>query len=261
MKRYNYRLLAAGNMVALLITVLINYLSNTGIFNDTSIASISDRYKNLLTPAGYAFSIWGLIYVGLFAFVIYQAWLFAKPDRAPQEKAAMQIGTWFIFSCIANCLWVLAWVYQYTGLSILIMIILLYALSNIIRNTNMERYTATFRETALVWWPFSLYAGWISLALVVNIAAYLTKIGWNGLGLSDQFWAIALICIIGLLNLLMIWKRNMREFATVGIWGLVAIAIANWYTEKFIVITSLVVSGILLIGNSLHARKNFKGFL
>jgi len=261
MKRSTYKLLVAGNMLALLITVLINYFSNTEIFNGATIASISDRYKNLLTPAGYAFSIWGLIYIGLFAFVIYQAWLFARPDRAPQEKAAIQVGVWFFLSCIANCLWVLAWVYEYMGLSILIMIGLLYTLINIIRNTNMERYTATFRETLLVWWPFSLYAGWVSLALAVNIAAYLTKIGWHGLGLSDRFWAITLICIIGLLNLLMIWTRNMREFATVGIWGLVAIAVANWSTEKFVVITSLAVASVLLISNIVHARKNFKGFL
>ncbi|MFC6101657.1 hypothetical protein [Olivibacter domesticus] len=261
MKRSAYKLLAAGNMVALLITFLINYLSNTGVFNGTTIANISNRYKNLLTPADYAFSIWGLIYIGLFAFVIYQAWLFARPDRAPQEKAAMQVGIWFILSCIANCLWVLAWVYGYMGLSILIMVALLYALINIISNTNMERYTATLRETLLVWWPFSLYAGWISLALAVNIATYLTKSDWDGFGLSDRFWAMTLICIIGILNLLMIWKRNMREFATVGIWGLVAIAVANWSTEKFVVIFSLVVASFLLINNIIHARKNFKGFL
>jgi len=59
------------NGVALVITVIINYLSNTGIFNGETMATVSAKYQNLFTPAGYAFSIWGLIYLGLFGFVIY----------------------------------------------------------------------------------------------------------------------------------------------------------------------------------------------
>ena len=63
--------LPIANAIALIITVIINYLSNTGIFNGNTMGSVSAEYHNIFTPAGYAFSIWGLIYLGLFGFVIY----------------------------------------------------------------------------------------------------------------------------------------------------------------------------------------------
>jgi hypothetical protein len=68
--------LQIANILALIITLIINYLSNTGIFNGNTMATVSARYQNFFTPAGYAFSIWGVIYLGLAAFVIYQSWGF-----------------------------------------------------------------------------------------------------------------------------------------------------------------------------------------
>ena len=67
------RILQIANGFFLIITVIINYLSNTGVFNNNTMASVSVRYQNLFTPAAYAFSIWGLIYLGVFGFIIYQA--------------------------------------------------------------------------------------------------------------------------------------------------------------------------------------------
>ncbi|MGZ8551175.1 MAG: hypothetical protein ACXWV2_10960, partial [Chitinophagaceae bacterium] len=95
------KVLQIANGVALVATIIINYLSNTGIFNGNTMAVVSARLQNLFTPAGYAFSIWGLIYLGLFAFVIYQGRsLFTK---TADDRIVLKIGWWFVVSCLSNC--------------------------------------------------------------------------------------------------------------------------------------------------------------
>ena len=64
--------LQIANGVALVFTIVMNYLSNTGIFNGNTMQTVSDNYRNFFTPAGYAFSIWGVIYLGLLGFVFYR---------------------------------------------------------------------------------------------------------------------------------------------------------------------------------------------
>lgn len=253
--------LAIANIIALIITIVINYLSNTGIFNESTMASVSEKYENLFTPAGYAFSIWGLIYLGLLGFIFYQSKVFIKngslenDEVYEEEETVYQIGWLFVASCVANCFWVLTWLYDYTGISVLVMVLLLLFLFRIIINTGMELQDASFKKIALVWWPFSIYTGWITVALIANVAAYLTKLGWEGFT-SEVTWTIAMICLAGAINLFMTWTRNMREYALAGAWGIFAIAVANWNGNQNIVLTAVVISILLLISSGLHAYKN-----
>ncbi len=246
--------LQVANGIALLATIIINYLSNTGVLNGNTMKTISDKYHNYFTPAGYAFSIWGLIYIGLLAFVIFTGrGLFKK---AEDEWPVLEIGWWFVISCAANSFWVLAWLYDYTGVSVILMVVLLFSLIKIILKTQMELDDLPLKKIAFVWWPFCFYSGWISVALIADVAAYLTKIKWNGFGISAIAWTIIMILIAGILNVFMTWNRNMREFALVGVWGLVAVAVANWNGQKPIVYSALIVAAILLISLSAHAYKN-----
>lgn len=250
------KLLQIANGVALIGTIIVNYLSNTGIFNGNTMSSVSARYQNLFTPAGYAFSIWGLIYFGLLAFVIYQGLsLFKKTDYT---GIVLKIGWWFVLSCVCNCFWVLAWLYDYTGLTVLIMLLLLLSLIRIIVNLNMKRGKVQLKESAFAWWPFAIYSGWIAVALIANIAAYLTKIQWNAWGISETSWGIITICIAGAINLFVTWTRNMSEFALVGVWALVAIAVANRYVSQPVVETALTVSVILFMSSAIHIFKTRK---
>lgn len=248
------RTLQILNILAFIVMVVFNYLSNTGMINGETMASISGKYENLFTPAGYAFSIWGLIYLSLFGFVIYQARdLFTKYSSNP---VTLQVGWWFIISCTANVLWIFAWLNEAILLSVLLMILLLFSLIKIILNTRMELDDEPLPIIGFVWWPFSFYSGWIAVALIANIAAYLTSINWNGFGISEVSWTIIMILIAGVVNLVITWTRNMREFALVGVWALVAIAIANWNDQPSVVITSLAVAAILLVSSSIHGYQN-----
>lgn len=248
------RTLQIANIVSLTATIVINYLSNTGVFNDNTMASVSARYQNYFTPSGYAFSIWGLIYLLLAAFVIYQARGISGKREVP--AVVEKVGWLFVISCAANSAWVLTWLYDLTGLSVLIMITLLTSLWLIIVRTRMEMDIIPLKKIALTWWPFAIYFGWISVALIANMAAWFTKIGWNGFGLSPVAWTVIMICVAGLLYLGLTWTRNLRESAMVGVWALVAVAVANWGTTPAVVNAALFVSAVLLISNGVHAYRN-----
>ena len=243
-----------ANFLALVITLVINYLSNTGIFNGNTMETVSDAYANHFTPAGYAFSIWGLIYLGLFGFVIYTGRsLFSKAEEVPELQ---QVGWWFVASCVANTLWVLAWLYDYTGLSVLLMLALLGCLLKIIINTRMELDYHPFKKYLFIFWPFAIYAGWVSIALVANIAAWLTKLGWSGWGLSEVTWTIIMICIAGLINIFMVLRRNLREYALTGMWGLGAVAAASEYQAiTYSCFGVMLVILVFVIFNALKYRK------
>lgn len=243
-----------GNVIAFLAVLIFNYTANTGLINGQTVGGISSQYETLFTPAGYAFSIWGLIYLMLAGFVIYQARGLFK--QVNDDDFVLQIGWWFIISSIANSLWIIAWIHDNIGLSVILIVILLVSLIKIVLNTNMERWDAPFPKILLLWWPFCLYSGWISVAVIANISVYLTKVGWNGWGISDGNWAIILIITAGIINLFMVITRNMREFTLVGIWGLTAVAVANWGIHQPSVITAFIVSAILFIAVSIHGYQN-----
>lgn len=253
------KILQIANGIALVATLVINYLSNTGVFNGNTMKTVSDKYHNYFTPAGYAFSIWGVIYLGLLGFVFYTGRsLFKKnQDQANLDTdIVLKIGWWFVISCVGNSLWIIAWLYGYLGISVLLMILVLSALLKIILNTRMELDAHPFKKYLLIYWPFAMYAGWITVALIANIAAWLTFINWDGWGIAPTTWAIIVIIVAGLINLFMIWKRNLREYALVGIWGLLAVAYANWDNEQSIAYSSIIVSAILLVNIAIHGFKN-----
>lgn len=248
------RTLQISNIVALIVTIFMNYLSNTGIFNDSTMATVSAQYQNPFTPAGYAFSIWGLIYIGLTSFVIYQSKGLSKPSEL--RPIVGRIGWMFVLSCIANCLWILAWLYDYTGLSVIVMILLLSSLCAIMLRTRMELDLIPLKQIVFEWWPFAMYLGWICVALIANAAAYLTKIQWSGFGLSDVTWTIIMVLAAVIVNLLLTWIRNLRESAVVGAWALVAVAVANHQENEMIYYTAIASAVILLISCGIHGFQN-----
>lgn len=248
------KVLQIGNILFFLLVLFVNYISNTGAINGETMASVSAKYSNLFTPAGYAFSIWGVIYLFLLGFVAYQSQgLFGNKEPRP---VVQQIGWWFIISCIANITWIFAWLNEALAISILIMILLLVSLIAIILRTRMELDDEPLSVIALLWWPFSFYSGWISVALIANIAAYLTSIGWDGFGISQVTWTLIMIFVAAVVNLVITWRRNMREFALVGAWALIAIAVANGDLNQTIGVTAVLIALILLTSSGIHGFKN-----
>ncbi|GAA4202915.1 hypothetical protein GCM10022289_18410 [Pedobacter jeongneungensis] len=247
--------LPIANATALILTIGINYFSNAGELNGNTMKVISDRYASYFTPAGFAFSIWGLIYLGLLGFVCYSI---INRKEAKIIAIVSKISWWFVLSCLANSFWVIAWLNDYLGLSVVIMVILLISLLAIITGTRMELDAHPLKEYLLIYWPFAIYAGWVTVALIANVSAYLTKIGWDGWGIREDYWAVAMIGVAGLVNVVMVLTRNLREFATVGIWALFAISVANQHQpdQKLIVYACYIVMLILLVFIIRNGLKN-----
>ncbi|WP_396632416.1 tryptophan-rich sensory protein [Maribacter sp. R86514] len=248
--------LSVLNLVSVILVILVNYISQAFSLNDTTIGEMSAKYANLFTPAGYAFAIWGVIFLSLLAYGIFQvkrAFFSDKPSDFIE-----QTGYWFVLANVLNCCWVIAFMYNYTGLSVIIMLGILLSLIKIILNTNMERWDAPIEVLAFVWWPICFYSGWISVATIANISAYLSKLDWNGGILSEQAWTINMIVAAIIINLLMIWKRNMREFALVGVWALAAIFVRHNGSNIYIAYSAMAGAIILFITIAAHGIKNHK---
>lgn len=242
--------LQISNILAFIVMVALNYIANTGFINGETMASVSAEYDNLFTPAGYAFSIWGLIYLGLGAFVIFQA------ISVRGKKLVPKIGWWFVISCLLNMSWIFAWLFHYIDTSVIIMSLLLLSLMIIVFRTRMELDDEPLPVIAFFWWPFSFYSGWISVALIANTAAYLTSINWDGYGISEVYWTLIMVIIAAVINLLITWTRNMREFALVGAWGLIAVGMANQADHSIIYYTALAAAAVILISSGIHGYSN-----
>lgn len=248
--------LQVSNALFFVLTLLINYASNTGVFNNTTIGEISRDYTSLFTPAGYAFAIWGLIYLLLLLFIVYQARSLFLKDI--EDAFVLKVGWWFVISCIANCAWVISWLYGYTGLSILFIFTMLISLIQIVLRNRMELWDAPIGTIVFLWWPFVIYSGWVTVASIANVSAYLVKIGWDGFGISSVTWTLIMILIATSINLLVTWRRNMREFALVGAWALIAIAYSNCEVQPLIAQVGTGAAIVLVLSSGWHGLKNYK---
>lgn len=239
------------NGIAFVSVVFINYLSNTGVMNGKTIGSLSDTIRSLFTPAGYAFSIWGLIYLFLLGYVIYQGRsLFLKVKN---DDFVERIGFWFFISCIANSAWVFAWIYEYTAISCICIFLLLFSILKIILNNKMQLEDVRSSRLLFVNLPFVIYGGWVTVASVANVSSYLVKIDWTGFGISPETWTIIMIFIATFINLIIVFKRKMYAFALVGAWALAAIGVANQENYNNIAIIAFV-SAVLLIFATIYKK-------
>jgi hypothetical protein len=213
------------NLLSVILVIIVNYFSQTLQLNNNTIGSLSQEYRNLFTPEGYAFSIWGIIFLALLAYSGYQVYVafFSNLD----DDFIINTGPWFAIANFANAGWVVVWLYEFTGLSVIFMFIILFSLIMVILKTRMELWDAPLSTIAFTWWPICLYAGWITVATIANVASYLAKIGWDGWFFTERQWTIVMIVIAVVINLLIIYRRNMREFAAVGIWALIAIYVRH----------------------------------
>lgn len=241
------------NGIAFGSTVFVNYLSNTGILDGKTIGSVSDNIQSLFTPAGYAFSIWGFIYLLLLGFAIYQGrGLFIKVNT---DDFVEKIGIWFIVSCIANCIWVFCWIYEYTGWSCVFIFLLLLSLLKIVVNLNLNRTKVNTTKFLWLQLPFIIYSGWVTVASVANVSSYLVKNNWSGFGISDVIWTIIMIVIATSINIFILFHRKMYGFALVGAWALAAIGVAN-KTNYSIVANVAFAAAVVLVMATLF--KKFK---
>lgn len=249
-------LLRFGNIIAFVVTLAINGLAGTTALNGRTTAQVSDLYSNPFTPAGYVFAIWGIIYVLLAVFVIYQAT--PKQKKNPFQK---QINALFILSSIFNVAWLFLWQYDHITVSVVLMFALLATLSAIYLRLGIGKSKAPLAEKLCVHLPFSVYLGWITVASIANVAAALVSVGWDGFGLSAETWAIVAIIIALIVTLAVIVARRDVAYSLVVVWAVVGIAAKQSMVVNIVATTEiattiiLIVLTVMLIVNRLRRRR------
>lgn len=206
------------NIITFLVVVTVNALANILPINGLSTGEISDNFAALFTPAGYVFSIWGLIYLALGGFVTYQI-LPAQSDN-PKIK---RIGVWFIVSNIFNTGWIFAWHYEQFLLSFVLMLGILVSLIMIYTRLETGKSSATAGERIFLHVPFSIYLGWISVATIANTSVALLTINWNQFGIDAAVWTAVMIVIAGVLGIVMSFLRKEIAYTLVLIWAIIGI--------------------------------------
>ena len=214
----------ALNIVAFIAMVYVNYLSNSLPINGKTPGQLSDDLPNLFVPAGITFSIWGVVYLFLLGFVIYQAAeLF--DSEAKGNAWFSKIGILFVLTCATNIGWIFAWHFQYILPSVIIMLSFLGLLIAIYQRLGIGRVLVTTKVKWFVHVPFSIYLGWISVATIANITAYLVSIGWDGFGIAEEYYAIFLIMTASYLGQKLVNTREDIAYGFVIVWALVGIFI------------------------------------
>ena len=248
-------ILSILNLLGFLGTVAVNALANVLPINNITTGALSDLYPNLFVPAGLTFAIWGLIYVLLGIFVIYP--LIPSVRRDPQKVDFVQkIGPLFFISCLANIGWIFAWHYQILPLSLIFMLILLGCLLFIYLRLNVGKSETTRAERYFAHLPFSVYLGWITIATIANVTALLVNINWNTWGLSEQFWAVAVIIVGIAIALSMLFTRKDIYYSLVVDWALLGILLkrlsVTTVPDQSVVIVTAV--GLVLITGGVVAQ-------
>lgn len=221
MPETNSTILKAINIIAFVLTVLVNSLAgSTTLIGGFTTADISNLYPTLITPAGYVFAIWGVIYILLGVFVVYQA-LPSQKEKDFQDK----ISWLFVLTSVLNITWLFLWQNQFLLTSVIVMFLLLASLIAIYLRLNIGKSTASFREKLAIQIPFSVYLGWITIASIANVAAFLVSVNWDGFGISRETWAILIIIVALIITLLVIVTRKDVAYALVIVWALAGIAV------------------------------------
>ena len=223
-------------------TIAINGLANALPINGQNTGEISDRFQVYFVPAGYVFSIWGLIYLGLIAFAIFQA-LPAQREN-PRLRAT---GWWITLGGLANIVWIFLWHYEQFPLTLIAMLVLLGTLIVTYLRLEIGRTSAPAAETWLARLPFSIYLGWITVATVANVTSLLDYLKWDGFGIAPETWMIVVLAAVLAIAVLMNFARRDIAYAMVILWALAgisikhaaiaAVAVPTWITFGLVALT------------------------
>lgn len=241
------KIIAAAGYAAM---VTVNYLANALPIGGVTTGEASDAYANLFTPAGVTFSIWGLIYLLLAAYVVFQFGVLSKKKNKLNENSLAKINVYFVISSLANISWIFAWHYGIIALSVLIMLVLLVSLIKIADILRKESFSNI--ENICVRLPFSVYFGWITVATIANITVFLVSIDWNGFGLADQVWTVGILLVGAGIGIWRMLKDRNIPYGLVLIWAYFGISLKHvseaGYAKQYTgVIVTLAVSLVLLL--------------
>lgn len=231
------------SLIAMVIMVVLYGLTMNAFFGANPVGTTATDSNPLIVPAGYAFSIWGLIYLGLIIFPIYH-WF-----RAPRNHLNLwrQIHSWYALNVVCNGLWLVCASYDWLWLTVAIIVVMLISLIMLNKHLIELESVHGVQNYWLEKFPFSIYFAWITLATALNISSALAFYDWNGLGISEINWTIVIMIVAAAIAGYIAYHKRDRAYAGVVVWAFLAIALRH--TEEIMVIsaTAYVVMGLFFV--------------
>lgn len=222
-------------IVATVGLIVFNYLAATGQLGGVPTNYVSDKYPTRITPAGYAFAIWSLIYLGCIAFSIYQA----LPAQAERFR---RLRTVYIMSCAANCGWLYFWHQE----SVLVCAGLIFILLGTLAALNIYlRKTETLGEFWLAKFPFGLYFGWVTAASILNAAIALVYLDFQVSDSLNGILGAGLLLTATALGVALRFRLNNPFYPLAIAWALTAIAVKQ--SGNTLIVASAAVGVIALL--------------
>ncbi len=233
-------LLKIGVFIAFSFMIGVNYLANALPLGGNTTGDISNQYDSLFTPAGFTFSIWGLIYLMLGIYVVLV--LFGRLNL--DHSSIRFVAIMFMVSCLFNVAWLFAWHHNRVGISALVLMALLVTLILIVTQGAFDR--------VLVRSIFSLYLGWVSVAVIANVTIYLVAVNFRVPGISELAWFMMITVVGVVLAYLMIRTRGDVVFMLVFVWAYFGILVRHAASQNPIVTYHMAVLVFVLALMSLY---------
>ena len=255
--------LKVGILLSFIIMVAVNALANILPLNGVQTGAVSDLYPNLFTPAPITFAIWGVIYLTLAVYVVFQLLPVRGEGDASRQSMLRKVGHMFIFTSLLNAGWIFAWHYYQMNLTMILMVLLLAGLMRI--GWLLRTPHCSPKEELALRIPFGIYFGWITVATIANASALLVSLKWDGFGLSAPLWTAIILAVGVLIAGTTMFRTHNPAYGLAVIWAFVGILIRHlspaWYGGQYtlIVIAAIVSIAALLVvwgATVVHTRRD-----
>ena len=203
------------SLILFSLVIYTNYLANALPIGGVTTGEVSDLLDNLFTPTGFTFSIWGIIYLSLFVFLISLFWI--SDSKKPFISRVLVL---FNINCLLNISWIFAWHYMLFPMSLIIMLGLLYNL--ILISRVIKIYYIDFNSSYLyniTSLSFNIYFGWITVATVANFTGLLVSYEWGGFGISNELWTSFVIIVASVIASITFIKNRAIWYLLPIIWA------------------------------------------
>ncbi len=221
--------------------LVFNGAANAIPLNGRNTGQISDSFNVLFVPAGYVFSIWGIIYIGLLAFTIYHS----LPSQRSNPRMR-GVGWLASLASIANGTWIFFWHFGYYALSLVTMLVLLGTLIAIYLRLDIGRKAVGTAERWCVNALFSVYLGWITVAAIANVTDVLYYYQWDGFGVSPLAWTLLLLAVGVVLAGVMAYTRRDAGYLLVLVWAFTGISM-RFLSLPVLNVAGFAAAGLVLI--------------
>jgi hypothetical protein len=251
--------------LAFIVMIATNAVANILPINNITTGEVSDELFNLFAPTGLTFAIWGVIYLLLLGYSIFQ--LKVEQDLSVRQNLMDDIAIFFIISSLANTAWIFAWHYGYYLLSLGLIVVVLISL--ILVNNEIKYGSLKGIDYVLIKTPFAIYFGWLSVATIANVTAYLVSIDFTGFAISESIWTIIILVVSLIIGVITMIHYQSIAYGLVFLWAYAGIIIRHAmdlnYEYPIIIYTTITCFVVYLItwgyvGYTLYSKNNFKPY-